>query len=487
MTLGAVLNSARSSLSALSEKSRVVSENIANIDNPDFSRRETGNVMGYHGIRRVAVWRAEDRDIFAQMLSYTADHAGHETLSKGLDQLSRAFGGPDGETSPAALLSRLRQDIQAFAAMPDNAAAARQTIVSARALVDALHRGAAAVQDLRTQADAEVARSVDRINEALARFHEANAAIVSGRLNDADLAREKDARDAALADLAEEIDIRTVQRDNGGLAIYTTGGAVLYEREPRAVTFTPSGILGPGAPGAQVYVDGVPVTGDAAVMKLKSGRLKAWMTLRDEKALAWQAQLDEMARGLIEVFAEHDQASPPGPDRAGLFTWSGGPAVPASGVLVPGLAADIRIHAAVDPDQGGNPFLLRDGGINGASYVVNVNGLTGFTDRLLELDAELARARPFDPAAGLGASADLAGYMGDSVAWLEQERANAVRDTDYSAALLTRASEALSRKTGVNLDDEMANMMRIERTYQASARLISAVDEMLAALLRAAG
>ena len=486
MSLGAVLNSAKSSLAALSERTRVTSENIANVDNPDYSRRIAENVPGTYGVRRVAIQRAEDREILAQMLDYTSLHAGNEVLVDGLDQLERAFGGPDGETSPAALMARLRQDLRAFAAMPDSGAAARQVIVSARAVVDSLHRGSQAVQDVRTMADAEIARSVARINETLARFHEANAAIVSGRLSDAELARQKDARDAALADLAEEIDIRTVERPDGGLAIYTTSGAVLYEKQPRKVTFVPSGVMAPGVQGNQVYIDGVPVTGDAAVLKLRAGRLSSLVELRDRIALDWQTQLDEVARGLIETFAEHDQGSPPGPDLAGLFTWSGGPALPPSGTHVPGLAADIRVNPLADPDAGGNPFLVRDGGINGAGYVENTGGYAGFTQRLLELDAAMGAPRTFDPAAGLETSADLVSYAASSLAWLEQERGNAVQNEEYSSALLGRASEALSRATGVDLDAELATMMRLERTWQASARLIQTVDAMLASLLDAA-
>jgi len=146
----------------------------------------------------------------------------------------------------------------------------------------------------------------------------------------------------------------------------------------------------------------------------------------------------------------------------------------------------VRVNPLVDPDAGGNPFLVRDGGINGASYVENTSGHAGFTQRLLELDAAMGTPRVFDPAAGLETSADLVSYAASSLAWLEQERGNAVQNEEYSSALLGRASEALSRATGVDLDAELATMMRLERTWQASARLIQTVDAMLASLLEAA-
>ncbi len=50
---------------------------------------------------------------------------------------------------------------------------------------------------------------------------------------------------------------------------------------------------------------------------------------------------------------------------------------------------------------------------------------------------------------------------------------------------MLRTSAALSNETGVNIDEEMALLLDLEHSYQASARLISAVDDMLSTLLAA--
>ena len=41
--------------------------------------------------------------------------------------------------------------------------------------------------------------------------------------------------------------------------------------------------------------------------------------------------------------------------------------------------------------------------------------------------------------------------------------------------------------SGVNLDEEMVNMIRFQQAYNASARLISAIDEMLEVLISRTG
>ncbi len=55
----------------------------------------------------------------------------------------------------------------------------------------------------------------------------------------------------------------------------------------------------------------------------------------------------------------------------------------------------------------------------------------------------------------------------------------------YRATLFERTSEALSNATGVNLDHEMTLLLDLERSYMATSRLISVIDEMFRALLAA--
>ncbi|TIU22715.1 MAG: flagellar hook-associated protein FlgK, partial [Mesorhizobium sp.] len=58
---------------------------------------------------------------------------------------------------------------------------------------------------------------------------------------------------------------------------------------------------------------------------------------------------------------------------------------------------------------------------------------------------------------------------------------------DAKEALATRTAEALSNETGVNVDQEMSLLLDLEHTYQASARMMKTVDDMLNALLSAVG
>ena len=65
----------------------------------------------------------------------------------------------------------------------------------------------------------------------------------------------------------------------------------------------------------------------------------------------------------------------------------------------------------------------------------------------------------------------------------ESLRRSAEAAHETGLAQRTRSTEALLRVTGVNIDEEMAAILDLEKSYQASAKVIAAVDSMLASLL----
>jgi flagellar hook-associated protein 1 FlgK len=236
-----------------------------------------------------------------------------------------------------------------------------------------------------------------------------------------------------------------------------------------------------------VTIDGVPVTGTASPMRIHSGALAGYATLRDTIAPQYQAQLDQMAGALIARFAESDQTGSGKPTIPGLFTAAGVSTLPVSGTT-PGLAAAIGIAASVDPAAGGAATLLRDGGIGASdpAYSYNAGGGAGFSARILQLADSLSAQNSFGAAGGIQMSGGLEDYANASVSWLQGARQAASNRADQSGALASQASEALSNATGVNLDAEMTNMLNLENSYRTTAKLLTTVSAMFSALLEAA-
>lgn len=487
MGLSLALNTARASLSATSSQIAVSARNVAGASDPGYSRKIAALVTTGNGGAAVSVTRATDAALYARTLTAQSGAARGEAVRDGLANLARTVGDTADGTAPAARLATFEAALQAAANGPNSADLARAAIEAAHALAGSLNEAADAVHAVRAEADAGMADSVLRINDLLGQFDRANGAVQRGLALGIDATDALDDRDRVLTALSQEIGVTAVAREGGDVALYTDGGVPLYDRGARTVAFAPTSAFVAGTSGAAVVIDGVPVTGANTPMPLASGRLAGLAELRDRVAPAYEAQLDAMASGLIAAFAETDAVAPDSGPRAGLFTNGPSatlPAATAAGRL--GLATRIAINAAVDPARGGSVALLRTGGMNGNDYRDPAAGSdAAYAGRLRGLAAALGAARGFDGALGLGTSLTLGDFAEASAGWLEGRRKDATEAASYQKTLLARANEALSNVAGVNGDDETALTLQLERSYTASAKLISVVNDLLKTLLDA--
>jgi flagellar hook-associated protein 1 len=487
--LSTALNISRSSLAAVSGQTAVASRNLANVNNVDYSRKSATVISLSAGSVAISGYnRAADKMLLDKLLGASSNSAASSSVLNGIKRLSETVGDPESSSSPAGMIGKFRTALQTYEQNPADQTLAQNAVRSAGDVVRSLNSAAQIIQDVRDQADAGISESVDRINSLLQQFKVANDAIVRGDGNSEDLAENLDTRDKTIKLLSEEIGIRSVTRANNDIALYTDSGVTLFETVARPVTMSPSTSLAPGALGNTVYVDGVDITSSSSSMAIRSGTIFGLVKLRDDISVVYQSQMDEVARGLVEAFAESDQsATPVLPDATGIFSYSGSPSVPATGVAVAGLAADIRLNPLVDPTQGGIVTRLRDGGINGAAYSYNATGAAGFSQRVTGLITSLSAPRGFDTATQLDGQGSILSFGSASSGWLEAARQQATSASDLQTTMKSRSADALQRVNGVNIDDEMTVMLQLERSYQASARIISTVDKMLEALLQAAG
>ncbi|TIV70180.1 MAG: flagellar hook-associated protein FlgK [Mesorhizobium sp.] len=474
MSLSTALSIAQSALLATSKQTSVVSRNVADASSPDYARRIAVVTSTAPGARSVEIQRAANELLFRQNLSALSAWSGQSALYSGMDQLDLSVNG----------VANLQQALQLYATTPSNQNLGASVIDAAKQVVSSLNDGTRAIQDFRTQTDGQIATAVDDLNSLLSQFQDANKAVIAGTRSGTDVSDALDQRDALLKKIAEYVPVSTFTRGDNDMVITTKDGTTLFETVPRSVTFTPSAGYTAGTPGNTIYIDNVPLSAGTGGNTSADGKLAGMLKLRDDVAATMQSQLDEIARGLVTAFAE---TAPSQPDRAGLFTWSGAPAIPAAGTLVNGLAGSISVNAAFDPGAGGSPALLRDGGANGAAYISNSSGGASYSDLLIAYGNRLDQPMAFDTSAGLAVNSGVADYAANAIGWFEGVRQQASTNADTKEALATRTAEALSNDTGVNVDQEMSLLLDLEHTYQASARMMKTVDDMLDALLSAVG
>jgi len=456
-----------------SRQTSVVSSNISNAHDPNYSRRIAQTVSTAPGARILNVKRLADDSLFRQNLSALSAFNGQNFLMSGLDRIGTSVNGPDNATSPAKMIGKLQEAMQLYSSNPSNRNLAESAVESARAVVASLNKGSSEIQAMRADMDKQISTAVEELNSLLGQFEKVNAEVINGTRMGSDISDVLDQRDTLLKDISEYVSISTIVRGQNDIVITTNDGATLFETIPREVTFDATLAYQAGTTGEMIRIDGVPVVAGNGANTTASGKLAAMIQLREDVAVKQQAQLDEVARGLILAFAE-DEAG----DIAGLFT---APGPFPEDTLINGLAASIRVNALYDSQQGGDPEALRDG----ATVVLNPTGAASFSETLLSYLDLLEADRPFDPAAGLFATGSLTDFSTESVGWLEGNRKAASFAMENKDATLMRTEQALSNKTGVNIDQEMAMLLDLEHSYAASARMLQAVDEMLATLLNA--
>jgi flagellar hook-associated protein 1 len=260
---------------------------------------------------------------------------------------------------------------------------------------------------------------------------------------------------------------------------------VLFEGTARPVSFVPTNPLQAGIDGNAVYVDGVNVTGANSPMPVTGGKLAAFQDIRDNVAVHAQRLIDELAAGTIRAFAEKDPTDPPSlPDVEGLFIDPAGLGLPGTPALA-GLAGRISINPLGDPAEGGDLHLIRDGGFGGSAYVSNSGGSVGFQARLAQAIAAIDGQSTFDAGAGLGTGISIKEFGSRVSGWIDARRQSAQAENESASARQSRTSDSLQRLTGVSIDQEMAQLLDLEKSYQASSKIMSVVDNMLASLFEA--
>ena len=145
-------------------------------------------------------------------------------------------------------------------------------------------------------------------------------------------------------------------------------------------------------------------------------------------------------------------------------------------------------------DAEGDPFYFSDSGLPNADSLTTVLGL-GIGFGVHEGDNSAAQAISgafersdiqFEAAGGLsGERTSLTDFAAGIVATAATKASVSQGGYEFQSNLVTDLSTRIQNEAGVNLDEEMSDLIIFQRAYTASAQVITTVDEMFDALLRA--
>ncbi|MDZ4087662.1 MAG: flagellar hook-associated protein FlgK [Tabrizicola sp.] len=485
MSITSALAGALSGLSATSRQAEILSSNVANATTPGYARRQVGlgaAVLAGHGqgVQVLGVTRDVDRHLLGERRVAQAGGGDRDVRAEFLQRVEQTLGTADNPSSLAARLAAFDQALVESAGRPESQARLNSVATTAKALISGLAAATTDIQNARASADRRIGEEVGKLNSTLQQLHELNVNLRSFTGAGRDVSALLDERQRLVDQISAIVPVREIPRDLNQIALFTVGGAPLLEGSAAVIGFTPVHTITPEMTQALGGLSGISINGrpyDTAgsASPILGGTLGALFSVRDELAVGAQGKLDAAARDLVERFAGLDPTLAPG--AAGLFTDGGGAFDPLDEA---GLAGRLRLNPAADPAQGGALFRLRDG--LGAA----TEGPPGNGTLLTALHSALTGARPLASTGFIAGNRSFAVLTSDILSDASAMRLSAQSEQSFSAARLTALTD-LEAQNGIDTDQEMQELLVLEKNYAANAKVIQAVADMIDTLIRLDG
>lgn len=457
------LNTALSGLFAAQRAMDIAGQNISNANTPGYSRQrvELASVgatatatfhTGSHpssvgGVRVADLVRIRDTFLEgarAEAGSRLSSLTARTSVLTGAEQLLAE----PGDTGLQQVLDDFFAAWQDVAQRPTDEAAGSVVLQRGEATADQIRTLALSVGERWSSARDDLQNVVSQVNQAASDLAALNKTITDGANVGQPVNELLDQRDTLVRQLGELIGATAVPVSDGSVSVAVNGITIVSGSSARTLELKgATDITGVGTNVPHIEWNGttVPViSGEAAGLLAGLGTdLPNLLT-----------DLDGVANALRDMVNAVHSAG---------FTLDG----VAGGDFFSGTgAADLRV-VPVEPDE-----------LAVSKTAFKIDGSNALTI------ADLADDRNAHAVLGSAGPAELwrgiAARVGTTVQSLE-------RSLDVQAAVVATAGDAVEADAGVNLDEEMTNMLLFQRAYQASARVITTVDEMLETLISRTG
>jgi flagellar hook-associated protein 1 FlgK len=439
----------------------VISHNVANVNTPGYTRQEaemvTGEPWSVPGLNRantagqmgtgvqVKRIRRYASNFFDRRIRGESQTLGRWEIERdALQQISTMFTEPS-ETGLAAALDRFWSAWQDLASNPESMAA-RQTLVQDTENMTSLFNSffdqlSSQQKDTDRRID-DYVQEINNLTDELARLNVQIVRVTAIGNQPNDLL---DRRDLILDRLAEITDIQYAVGDNGSTTVAIGGHTLVSGNTAIGITATPEP--------ANNNLRKITWDDDGSEVAIADGELAGVKNVRDTIIPDLQSKLDTLAQSLITaVNGRHQSGYALDGTTTGLDFLTG------TG------ANDIRV-AISDPALIGaaeNPASPGDG--NQALAIAN----------LRSQDIVNSQATADDTFRALIVSLGLDTRHAETMAQNRKLLVDHLKTNKESFA-------------GVSLDEEAVNLIRYERGFQAAARAMNAVDEMLAQIVNNLG
>ncbi len=333
MSLALTLNNALSGLRVNQKALSVLSQNIANANNADYSRKliqqESQVVSGDGaGVSISDVTRKVDTYLQGSIQRQTSIIGNANTLADYATRLQVLLGKPGSNDSVDVSVTSFFNAMQGLSDNPESSSYKLNALNSGDALARRISGLVTDIQQLRVQADQDISSAATNINQKVIQLYDLNTTITNASLLHQSTAELLDKRDKLVRDISSNIDINAYFRPDGTVRLYTAGGATLLDDNYAQLEYAP-------ANSPEMFTNNVPLSslklyriapdgnriGDPVILAtggssagvtttVTTGKIRAALDIRDIKMPAVLDQLDQLAAQIRDVVnAAHNQGS----------------------------------------------------------------------------------------------------------------------------------------------------------------------------------
>ena len=461
-----------SSVKALNAHSRAIEtagKNLANVNNTSYARQrvvygdrgtvQTPDGAQSLGLEALGVQQLRDQLLDRQLMrevsllaSFEAEQAAYEraeaSLGQNIDRTNKTTSsGSNASTGGmAAALNDFFNAFQSLASRPTDSGERQTLLQKAQILVDRFVQTDARLAQVQTDLDAKIEQDVGTANTLLTTIADLNSQIGRIEIGNPGTAIDlRDQRQAKLEELAKLLPVEVRNSTDGQVQVVLKDAAnadiVLVDRADvtGAVSFTGSGLTA-GSP--------------ATAVSFSSGSIYGSLNARDGGVQALRTSLDQLASQLVTaVNAAYNPSATAGAD---FFTATGT------------AAGTISLRSG-----------LTAAGISAGT------GAAG--DNSIALAVAAVASQQFSTASGDSIDGTLSGHFATAVSTLGQSLASAQSRAEDQENIKNLVLNRRDTVSGVSLDEEMADLVRFQRAFQASSRVFSIVDDLLDTVVNGLG
>lgn len=440
------LSVALSSLMANQQAMETSANNVANANTPGFSRQRpvfepgdpviVGSLSYGTGVSLEKLESLRDPILEIRIAQETQQQGKLDASNSALQQIQIMFSSAESGIGDA--ITKFFDTLQQLSTDPSNLALRQGVLTAAGNLANAFNQTAANLDSQRANLDLNVTQTVNEVNTLTGQIAALNQQITNLENVNEDASAFLDKRTNLIRQLSGLVDVSVIQTDHG-ISLTTSNGTPLVTE---GTSFPLTTALGSGAQ-QHVFSQTKDVTDF-----FTGGKLGGLLEVRDSSIPALQGNLDQLAAGLATALntahsAGFDLNGDPGVD---LFV-----APPTGGVgAAAGMAVAFTDPALIAASSDGTP------GSNG-----NLAALSAVHD-----SSVVGGQKPLD-------------FYSRIVFQIGNDVSNSSADLDAANLILQQLDDERASVSGVSLDEEAANMVRYQSAYQAAARVVTTVNEML--------